>query len=281
LSAQYLSELERELGAVGIRRRLQHRILTEAGDHLRSDADAPRRFGAPADVANDFAAQLGTRASRRAAYGGFAALALAGAVYAISFVGASFAGKPAPDTWPVAAVFAFAVAIVAPQVAFVTGSLALLRSWRRRERMLPTEELVAINRRASVALAAGLATMAALAVLAVELRGEMADWWVAFTLAGAAVAASGLLVALVPVARASRYRPRVAGGAGDVFDDLGFGRTDPWRFARRVALTAGLAVWLAAAVQGDPLDGALNGTAEALACLGGFAVFGRYLSLRR
>jgi hypothetical protein len=39
--------------------------------------------------------------------------------------------------------------------------------------------------------------------------------------------------------------------------------------------------WLQAAVQGDPLDGLLAAPAEALACLAGFAVFARYLHLRR
>ena len=73
-------------------------------------------------------------------------------------------------------------------------------------------------------------------------------------------------------ARAERpaYGPQVAGEAGDLFDDIGFGRTDPWRFARCVAIGLGLVVFLAAAVQGDPFDGALNAAAEALACLSGF-----------
>ena len=55
-----------------------------------------------------------------------------------------------------------------------------------------------------------------------------------------------------------------------MFDDLGLVRfrTEPWRFARRVAAGVGLVVWLAAAVQGDPLDGLLSGVAEGLACLG-------------
>ena len=79
----------------------------------------------------------------------------------------------------------------------------------------------------------------------------------AFTLAGVAVAAPLLvLAAALPAAVAARLRPHVAGDAGDVFDDLGFGRTDPWRFARRVAIGLGLVVLLVAAVQGDPFDGA-------------------------
>ena len=46
-------------------------------------------------------------------------------------------------------------------------------------------------------------------------------------------------------------------------------------------LRSRLVVFLAAAVQGDPFDGAVSGTAEALACLAGFAAFSRYLGLRR
>ena len=68
-----------------------------------------------------------------------------------------------------------------------------------------------------------------------------------------------------------------------MFDDIGLARfrTDPWRFARRVAAGVGLVVWLAAAVQGDPLAGLLNGMAEGLACLGAYALLGRYVALRK
>jgi hypothetical protein len=201
-------------------------------------------------------------------------------VYGVSFVGAAFAGQPAPDTWPLLAQLMLPVVIVAPQVAFVAGSLGLVRTLRRRERVLPSRELSVINRRTGVALLSGLVTMAALAVLALELRDVSAAWWVAVTLVGASIAAPLLVLAGVPVARASRLRPQVAGAAGDLFDDIGLGRTNPWNFACVIAGGVGLAVFLAAAVQGDPFDGALNGVAEALACLGGFAVLGRYLALR-
>jgi hypothetical protein len=278
---RYLEALELELVAVGIPRRLRRRILDESDDHLRSDDGALDRFGTPAEVANAFAAELGARASRRAAVGAFAALGVAAAVYAVSFVGASFAGHPPPDTWSLLAQFALVAVIVAPQVSFVAGSLALVRVLRRREPVLPSAELTVINRRTVIALVFGLVTMVALGVLAFELRNDSAGWWVAFTLAGVAVAAPLLVLAALPAAVAARLRPRVAGAPGDLFDDLGFGRTDPWRFARRVAIGLGLVVFLAAAVQGDPFDGALNGTAEALACLAGFAAFGRYLGLRR
>jgi len=277
----YLEALDRKLVDVGIPIRLRRRILAEAEDHLRADDGALERFGAPAEIANEFAAEIGARASRRAAVGAFAALAIAGAVYALSFVGAAFAGHPPPDTWPLLAQLALVAVIIAPQVSFVAGSLGLLRVLRTRGSVLPSAELTVINRRAGVALVSGIVTMVALGVLALELRDDSAGWWVALTLVGVALATPLLVLAALPATVATRLKPRVAGEAGDLFDDLGFGRTDPWRFAGLVALGLGLVVFLVAAVQGDPFDGAVNGTAEALACLAGFAAFGRYLSLRR
>jgi hypothetical protein len=279
----YLARLRSELAAVGVRGRLRARILAESEDHLRSDPEGVERFGAANELANSFAAELGARASRRAAVSAFAALGVAGAVYAVSFIGASFGHLPPSDLWPTLALLSFPAIIVAPQVAFVSGSLALLRSLRRRDRVLPSAELQVMHRRTGLALLAGLATMAALALFAFELRNETDGWWVVFTLAGSAAAASLLVVAAVPTTGAARLRPRVAGEAGDVFDDLGLAgyRDDPWRFARRVAFAVGLAVWIAGIVQGDPIDGAIRGLAEALACLSGFAAFGRFLGLRR
>ena len=277
----YLEALDRELVDVGIPIRLRRRFLAEAEDHLRADDGALERFGTPAEIANQFAAEIGARASRRAAVGAFAALAIAGAVYALSFVGAAFAGHPPPDTWPLLALLALVAVIIAPQVSFVAGSLALVRVLRTRRAVLPSSELTVINRRTGVALLFGIVTMVALGVLALELRNDSAGWWVALTLVGVAIAIPLLVLAALPAAVAARLKPRVAGEPGDLFDDLGFGRTDPWRFAGLVALGLGLVVFLVAAVQGDPFDGAVNGTAEALACLAGFAAFGRYLSLRR
>lgn len=278
---RYLEALDLELVDVGIPGRLRRRILAEAEDHLRSDDDALERFGTPEEVANSFAAELGARTSRRAAVGAFLALGVAGAVYALSFVGAAVAGQPAPDTWPRLAQVALVAAILAPQVSFVAGSLALVRVLRRREATLPSAELRVINRRTGVALLFGMVTMAALAVLALELRNDSAGWWVALTLVGVAIATPLLVLAALPAAVAARLKPRVPGEAGDLFDDLGVVRMEPWRFAAVVAAALGLVVFLVAAVQGDPFDGAANGMAEAIACLAGFAALGRYLGLRR
>jgi len=277
----YLGRLERELGSVGIRGRLRDRILAEVDDHLRSDPEAGSRFGPPSELANAFAADVGTSASRRATVGAFAALAAAGVVYAISFVGFATVGGPLPDR-PLASV-AFLVIVLAPQVAFVSGALALLRAWRRRgDRVLGSDERQVLARRTNLALGAGLATTVALVVYGVEGRSSVAGWLVGFTIVGSGAACALLLAAVVPAVRAARLRPRVAGLPGDVFDDLGLPRyrSRPWRFAVVVAAVAGLAVWIAGVAGADPIDGALRGVFEALACLGGFALLGRYLHLR-
>lgn len=280
----YLDELSRELAAHGIRGRTSRRILLEADDHLRSDSKALERFGSAGEVANGFAAELGAQASRRAAVSAFAALGAAGAVYTTSFASLSFASPPSEMLDPALGAVAFAAVIVAPQVSFVAGVLALLRALRRRSaRVIPTRELMVIRRRTGVALFFGLVTMGALALYAYEFRFALAGWWLTLTYAGAGGASVLLALAAQPTLAATRLRPQVAGEAGDVFSDIPLARLgdDPWRFARLVAVAAGSLVWLAGLVQGDPIDGFIRGVFEGLACLGGFVVFGRYLGLRR
>lgn len=280
----YLEELSCELVAHGIRGRTRRRILVEVDDHLRSDSEAEERFGSAPEVANSFAAELGAQASRRAAVSAFAALGVAGAVYAASFASLSFASPPSETLDPALGALAFMVIIVAPQISFVAGVLAFARALRRRrERTIPTRELIVIRRRTGVALLFGLLTMAALSLYAYEFQAVLAGWWVALTYISTAGASLLLALAAVPALAATHVRPRIAGEAGDVLADIGVRRLgdDPWRFARRVAVAVGLLVSLAAAVQGDPLDGLIQGLFEGLACLGGFAVLGRYLGLRR
>jgi hypothetical protein len=280
----YLDDLARELGARGIGGRLRRRILLEVEDHLRSDPSAVARFGRADEIADAFAAELGAHASRRAALVAFAALAVAGAAYATCVASLSFAVSTPEPMSSVVVALSFATMIVAPQVAFVAGSLALVRAVRRRrERVLPARELAVIRRRAAVAVGAGLAALAAVAVYAHAAPASPARWWVDLADIATIGASAVLLVALVPVVSAARLRPRLEGEADDVFDDLRLAglRARPWRFARLVAAAAAALVWFAAAVQGDPIDGALQGAAEALACLAGFAALGRYLGLRR
>jgi hypothetical protein len=277
----YVDELSRELERRGIGGATRHRIVEEVDDHLRSEPDAQERFGAPATIADEFAAEFGSHASRRAAFVAFAALAVAGAVYAAAFVAQAFANPPSETLAPALGTLALAVMVVAPQVAFVAGALALVRAVRRRGRAMPTAELTILRRRTLVALGAGVATMGALALYAHEFAPSLAGWWTTATYASASAAAMLLVAASVPAARAARFRPELAGSAGDVFDDLGFASGEPWRLAAAVALAVGAAVWLAGIVQGDPIDGLVRGIFEAAACLAGFAALGRYLGLRR
>ena len=69
-----------------------------------------------------------------------------------------------------------------------------------------------LNRRTGVALLAGLVTMTAFVVYAAESAG-VAGWWTTLVYAGCGVSAA-------PFAVTARLRPQVAGGAGDLDDDL-------------------------------------------------------------
>jgi hypothetical protein len=277
----YVDDLSRELSRRGVRGRARLRIVAEVDDHLRSEPEAEDRFGAPAELANEFAAELGSHASRRAAGIAFAALVVAGAVYAAAFVSVSYASPPTETLKPALGALALAAMVVAPQVAFVTGTLALVRALRRRNSVMPTAELAVLCRRTLVALASGMLTMGALALYAYEFAPSLAGWWTTSTYVAAASATLILAAAAIPALGAARVTPQVAGSAGDVFDDLRFGGGDPWRLARWTAVAAGAAVWLAGIAQGDPVDGLTRGIFEAAACLAGFAALGRYLGLRR
>ena len=276
-----IEDLGRELGAVGIRGRLRRRIVAEFRDHFACDPEA--ELGDARAIARQFADELGTSRSRRAAFAAFGALGVAGIVYTVAFVAANTLGRS--DLQPrsvLLAGLASVTAVVAPQVAFVAGSLALLRALRARGvRALPAGELQVLARRTSLALACGLATMGAVALLGYEYAVHTG---IAFT--GAAIGGGALLLAAPALLSAARVRATAPGEVGDVFVDLGALlperlRDDPWKLARAVALVVGLGVWAAGIAMADPIDGFLRGIVEGLACLGGFALFGRFLGLRR
>jgi hypothetical protein len=277
-----IEELGRELRAVGIRGRLNRRILDELRDHQACDPHA--ELGDPRLLAHQFADELGTARSRRAAFAAFGALGLAGAAYAVAFVASTLNGPSAFDLHartPILGGLAAVAVVLAPQVAFVAGSLAALRAFRRRhERAIPARDAQILVRRTSLALTAGLATMAAIGLYAYEYGVETGIAYV-----GGSVGGGALLLAAPSVLAALRVRPTAPGEADDVLADLGRLvptplRDDPWRFAKAVAVLAGALVWAAGIVQGDPIDALLRGMVEAGACLGGFAVLGRYLGLR-
>jgi hypothetical protein len=249
----YLDELSRELAAVGVRGRLRARILAEADDHLRSGA-TEERFGAPADVARAFAAELAPSISRRGAFAAFGALAVAGAFYAASFL----AIRHPPHRVVAPGGPAFAVAVIAPQLAFVAGTLAVLRALRR-----PGDSAV-IGRRALLGVVAGIAAVASVA--------SLTSLWYA--------APAVLLLAAVPRTVAAARLSAPGAVLGDLGDDLGV-QVDPWRVARLLAVVFFVVVAAAGAVQADPFDGLLRAAAEALALLGGFWALGRPIGLRR
>jgi hypothetical protein len=282
----YVQDLAEQLSSVRIRGSLQRRILAEISDHLAWDPEAD--LGAPKALAECFADELGTRRARRAAVMSFAALALAGLLFAAAFftVGPAARWGSMRPASPVLGNLALALSVLAPQLAFVAGSLAALRAYRRRDaRVLARDESVVLARRAGLGLLAGLATMAGLALLAVEYHHALAAWWTTLALSAAGVGAVALLGATPVVGSAWRLLPVAGGNAGDIFDDVGALtptglRGRPWKFALAVAGIVALAITLVGVAQSDGFDGALRGVLDALACLAGFAVLGPYLGLR-
>jgi hypothetical protein len=271
----FIDELSNQLAAVGIRGALHRRILVELEDHLSCDPDA--ELGSPYEVAREFADELGTGLARRAAFATFVALAVAGVALAIVFV--TWQGGVFRSASSAPARLDAAIMAVASQLALVGGALAAVRALRRhRAYVVSRSEATVIVRRAGVGLTSGIAAMAALALLA----AEQSRWW---AVTAAAVGMVALVAAAPAVVAASRVRPTLAGPRGDVFDDLGAlapprMRGRPWRFALAVAGLVAVAIALAGALQADGFDGILRGLLDALACLAGFAVLGRYLGLR-
>jgi hypothetical protein len=271
---RYLRELERDLAARGVRGRAAERVLAEARDHLLELEDL-ERFGPSDRIASEVAAQLATTRTIRSAYGAFIALAVTGFAY-LAFL--ALAGQPdlfAASHEAVGVAVTLAL-VLFPQVAFVSGCLALLRALRRRGGgTASAEELEVVRARTAVALAAGVLTAASMAVWTLEYR--QSGWLLVLP----ALAAVALAVGVRSVAIAGQPRALSEGPAGDVFDDLGF-RVDPWRFALVFAALIGVlgfaGGWVA---EGDPGSGIVRGAFETAAVLTCFALLGRRLALRR
>lgn len=283
----YLDALSRELIAAGIRGRTQARIRAEIADHLECDPDA--RLGSPGELAAQFADELGTTLARRGVVRSFAALALTGLLMFGVFAAARIAGDYPRRMHLHTVWFAYVaavIAIVAPQVALIAGSLAVARALRLRgERVLVRGQATIITRRACTAVIAGLLTVSALAVLTLEVAAGAPHWLKVVALAAAGAGALALAAALPAAVAATRVRPVAAGAGGDLFEDLGAFvprqlRGRPWRFALAIATAVAIAIALAGLMASDPFDGIFRGLADAAACLAGFAVLGRYLGLR-
>ncbi len=289
-TSQYLNELEAELARSGIGGARRERIVTEFADHLSCDPDAD--LGDPATLATRFADELGTSFARTAAFHAFLALALAGtlvAVRAVALLPLDAGGLGTAET------VALLISVLAAQVALVAGGLGLLRAHQlRRAGTIPRQEASVLARRAGTGLAAGVVTIVAFPITQIYRAhpgviaigsGPTNLWW---PLASAA-ALVALVAAAPAVVRAARLRPQAAGPAGDLLADLG--RLQP--VAARIAggsvnrlafvIGTGLAIVIALAgiVANDPYDGILRGLLEGSAFLGGYAVLGRYLGIRR
>ncbi|MGB9186339.1 MAG: hypothetical protein WCB67_19990 [Solirubrobacteraceae bacterium] len=282
----YRDELRRELTKVGISGARRSRIVAEIEDHL--DCSPSAELGAPSAIAAQFADELGTNRALRAAQWTFAALALAGLLFFGAFVSSPAAAfGAAPPGAPLLGRLARVVAILAPQVAFVAGLLAALRTVRRRRTtVIPAAEASVIVRRAWVGFAFGLMTMVSLGVIALEFHRQLPSAWYRYALIAGGVGVAVMLAVLPSLLAARRLRPVAGGEPGDIFVDLGGLvparlRGHPWRLAVLVAVGVALAITAAGGGADDLYDGAARGLADALVCLLGFATLGRYLGLWR
>jgi len=221
MNERFLRELEVELGEVGIRGSRRRRILAETADHLRESGD-PARFGEPRLIAARFADELATNGARRTALFSFLALAPAAIGYAL-LLGLS---RPGPDitsakTLPLGLTAALMIAL-APQISLAAGLLAIALAWRLRAApVAPAAAISFLHRRAAVALTAGAATLAGVAVYAVEYSRDLPVWWTTLAFAVTGTAIVPVAVAAGALGRTARLQARTAGAAGDVFDDLG------------------------------------------------------------
>jgi hypothetical protein len=287
-----LAELRRELALAGVEGGAAKRPLAEARDHLAEAAQALGEtaaitcFGSPRAVARRIAVEIAPRRTCAAALASFAALAASGIVYLVVLglgTGAGSSPDVASGRTAAVGVFAALVVLVAPQVAFVAGCLAVMRAWRLHTLPGTAPELALLRRRSVVALAAGAVAMIGLALYAYELGWQLAAWWtpLAVTLCGGALVPMGLAWSLV--ARSSRPVAAVGAPAGDLFDDLApvLDRL-PWlgasalRTHATVFVLAATAVVCAAAVavrwhaEGDPGSGLVAGVFESVAFLGAY-----------
>jgi len=281
---RYLDKLAAELGSVGIRGAQRRRILAEVEDHLRESGE-PSRFGDPALIAARFADELATSGARRVAWGSVVALAPAGIGYAILLS----LGAPGPDITAARSVpiglVAAATMLLAPQVSFAAGLLALAGAWRLRSQVAaPASAITLLRRRAGVALAAGATTLLAVMVTTYEFSAWISTWRIALTFAIAGASLAPIAAGAFALRRTGALRPQTAGDAGDLFDDLAPVldrlplelRGRPWRFC----LLFAAAVAVLALLGGGPDEGPRNAVAEFVAVCAGFAVLGRYLGLR-
>lgn len=267
-----IDELDGELRAAGVPAGRRRRIRLELEDHLACDPGAD--LGDPRELARQFADELGTAYARRAALASFGALVPLGLLFAAVFAFTAVYTTSAPPLLT-------AALVLGVQLAFAGGTLAVLRAWRlRRDPVVPAAEARVLLRRAGLGLGGGAITVAALLLLVSDYYPDVQ--WSSRSLAWVTVGvgAASLLLGAGALLRAARLQPVAAGPPRDLAFDLGID-ADPWRLAFAIAGAVALCIALAGVVQADPIDGLARGLADGLLCLGGFALLGRPLGLRR
>jgi hypothetical protein len=285
----WLDELAAELGARGVPAAQRRRILFELSDHIECDPGCEDRLGEPVQLAGDFADELATARTRGSAFTAFGALALAAVALVVSQLAIGPAGGyPGFDHGISLVLFVPALLgmFFAPQVALVTGSLAALRSARRRRApRLPAAEIGLIGRRARVALLAGFGTVSGLGLYIVNFSQRLPTWYLGLVGGLTAVAGGALAMAYATLARADAITSGRGGAAGDVYDDvpaIGWRwlRRRPWRLGILGSVIVGLAATvLEAHAERSLSEGLQRGVVEGLAVVVGFAVLGRTVGL--
>jgi hypothetical protein len=259
--------------------------LAEVEDHLLESRDI-EAFGEPRLVAQRFADELATAATRKVAVGAFLALVPAGIAYLLLFL---FAGRYPDITSARFLPLGLAAALtmlLAPQFALATGVAALLRAWRlRHARVVPVEEVRVLRRRAAVAVGSGALALGGVALYAYEYSAGLSSFWIFSALSVSTVTLLPLAPAAVAIRRVSLLRPATPGVAGDLCYDLAplLDRLPPALTATpwRVCLAVAGVVALAAVIAAGPDEGLRNAAVEAAAICAGFGTLGRFLGLRR
>lgn len=135
-----LADLAAALHDDGVSGAAGRRVVAEARDHLEEAAgrvgeeEAIRAFGPPREISELVAAEVATTATRTAVVATFGVLGVAGLAYAFLFLTLPLAGVPDAfgGSVPGLGIVALVGIVFAPQLAFVSGCLALLRVVRTR-----------------------------------------------------------------------------------------------------------------------------------------------------
>jgi hypothetical protein len=288
---KYLDALESELATAGIPARRRARILAELADHLEENAEA--ELGAPRVLARQFADEIGTRLARRTTALAFGVLAVVGTFLMMMFLtggrqqGWAGYGHQAgilidPPWWWAPLQL---LCMLTAQIALGAGLLAMLRTYRLGHRAtISAADAAIIHRRTAVALIAAAITMADVPLTnqASHLDWSNDRWWHVVAQYGGLAAVVLTLAMLPAVLVAVRLKPHQPGEPADLVGELGLSdpRVTPWRAAVALSALVFVALTLIGLRADDVHDGLIRGLLDAVACMTGFAVAGRYLGLR-